>query len=384
MAVWAAVLCAGPVLLTGAVPAVVLRVVGRLDGVTAAVLAVGVVVGLLLSSAAVLLSARLAGTLRALHAEALERLHRPSAPVGRRPGGRAMMGIGGEVDELASALHALHLRVRVGDELVTRQAREAETSGAGIAALLSGLVAAEEGTRGQLAAELHDTVAQSLMIAGGLLAGPRSVEQDRRVTDYVQDAEEQLRAVMARTSPPALRDGDLATAVLLLGDDLRHRYGLVVTMDWPARAYALPLSSAVTLYRFFQEALLNVVKHADVDAATARLLVTDTTLQAVVSDAGSGFTPKAVRPVGGRHVGLDLLRERARLSGGLVQVDSQVGGGTTLTLRLPRSASGSALIPRQAGYVEQPAPQPVPTPPGLSAQGGHAAGRETSGRAQHV
>ncbi|MCW2545128.1 MAG: periplasmic sensor signal transduction histidine kinase, partial [Frankiales bacterium] len=222
--------------------------------------------------------------------------------------------------------------------------RDAQTAGAGVFELLSGLVAAEEGARGQLAAELHDTVAQSLMIARGILGHAEISEADiARLGDYVEDAEEQVRAVMARTRPPALRDGDLASAVANLALDMRARYGLEVAVVWPESPYPLPLASAVTVYRFFQEALLNVVKHADVDEATVSLRVDEDSVLATVQDKGPGFDPAAVRPDRGRHVGLGLLRERARLSGGGLDIDSQPGVGTTLTLRMPRP--GSAITP---------------------------------------
>ena len=50
----------------------------------------------------------------------------------------------------------------------------------------------------------------------------------------------------------------------ILRDDLDMRYGLRVALEWPNVEYPLPLATAVTLYRFFQEGLLNVLKHADV------------------------------------------------------------------------------------------------------------------------
>ncbi len=243
-------------------------------------------------------------------------------------------------------LDALHLRVRVADDLGERHRLEAQTAGAGVFELLSGLVAAEEGARGQLAAELHDTVAQSLMIARGLLhARPSSPEDIAKLTDYVEDAEEQVRAVMARTRPPALREGDLASAVNGLRADMEARYGLAVQVDWPTSPYPLPLAAAITVYRFFQEALLNVVKHADVDDALLTLRVDDDAVLASVRDDGPGFDPAGVKPDRGRHVGLGLLRERARLSGGALEVESELGAGTTLHLRLPRS---SAVAPHDA------------------------------------
>jgi signal transduction histidine kinase len=245
----------------------------------------------------------------------------------------------------------------MADQLGERHRREAETAGAGVFELLSGLVAAEEGARGQLAAELHDTVAQSLMIARGLLAAGATSPQDvAKLADYVEDAEEQVRAVMARTRPPALRDGDLASAVGALRLDMHARYGLNVQVTWPGSPYPLPLASAVTVYRFFQEALLNVVKHADVDDAFLTLVVDEEQVLASVRDEGPGFDPSSVRPDRGRHVGLGLLRERARLSGGELEIVSRRGEGTSLTLRLPRP---STQVPPEARVPEQVEPVQV-------------------------
>jgi signal transduction histidine kinase len=110
--------------------------------------------------------------------------------------------------------------------------------------------------------------------------------------------------------------------------------------------------TAVTVYRFFQEALLNVVKHADVDEASADLRVDDEWVLASVRDDGPGFDPDEVRSDRGRHVGLGLLRERARLVGGTLEIASWPSNGTTLTLRLPRGAGAAAgLLPLQRAGV---------------------------------
>jgi signal transduction histidine kinase len=264
-----------------------------------------------------------------------------------------------ELRRLDEALAALRLRIQVADEIAERHRRDADSAGTGMFELLSGLVAAEEGTRGQLAAELHDTVAQSLGAARQLLSDPAVTEPLERVTPLVEEAEEALRATMARTRPAALRDGDLAVAVSQFRDDLELRYGLRVSLEWPVLAYPLPLATAVTIYRFFQEALLNVVKHADVDEAVASLTVDARFIIAVVRDNGPGFDmsrqPEAGS--GGRHVGLGLLRERARLAGGSVDVMSAPGAGTMLSLRLPRPAAPAdwaAQLP--SGYPEATTP----------------------------
>jgi signal transduction histidine kinase len=350
LAVWALLLGAGTVLTVVGVVTAVLVETAALTGAAREALTAGAAAGLLVVLSAVIASTRLAESLRALHRDAVERLAEPGLPLKntRRLVTRSSL----EVSELAQTLDAMHLRVRMADQLGERARREAETAGAGVFELLSGLVAAEEGARGQLAAELHDTVAQSLMIARGLLAaGPSSPAELAKLSDYVEDAEEQVRAVMARTRPPALRDGDLASAVGGLRLDMNARYGLHVDVEWPESPYPLPLASAVTVYRFFQEALLNVVKHADVDDATVSLRVDEHEVVAQVRDLGPGFDPGTVRPDRGRHVGLGLLRERARLSGGSLEIDSRRGEGTTLTLRLPRpsQAPGPEDVPPAAG-----------------------------------
>ena len=342
---WVGLLGGGGVLAVGGVTAATLSVRGALTGSALAALAAGTCAGLLVCLVSVVAALRLSAALTSLRIDAVRRLSDPAAPA-ERPG--TVTRASREMAELSQVLEALHQRARLADELGAKHRREAETAGAGVFELLSGLVAAEEGARGQLAAELHDTVAQSLMIARSLLAScPSTPAELARLSDYVEDAEEQVRAVMARTRPPALREGDLATAVANLRLDMRARYGLEVTVEWPESAYPLPLASAVTVYRFFQEALLNVVKHADVDDATVCLRVDQDLVRASVHDDGPGFDPDAVRPDRGRHVGLGLLRERARLSGGALDVTSGYGNGTTLSLRLPRPVGGGpALLDR--------------------------------------
>jgi signal transduction histidine kinase len=350
LVVWAGALSAGSVLAVAGVTALFLQARGQLSAPAVEALALGCLAGLGMAVVQVVAGFRLAAGLRGLHWDAAQRLRDPSAPLGR-PARRRLSSVAGaaELGDLARVLEALHLRVRVGDEVGERHRRDAETVGAGMFELVSGLVAAEEGARGQLAAELHDTVAQSLMIARGLLAtNPTTPGEIARLADYVEDAEEQVRAVMARTRPPALREGDLASAVTNLSADMLARYGLTVHVSWPEAPYPLPLASAVTVYRFFQEALLNVVKHADVDDAFLALRVDEDAVLAEVRDEGPGFEPQDVRPDRGRHVGLGLLRERARLSGGQVDVISATGEGTTLSLRLPRPSGPTPPAPLPA------------------------------------
>jgi signal transduction histidine kinase len=312
-------------------------------------LASGLLAGVAATAVATSWAWRLTAGLRELHNDALRRLRDPSVRAEDAATRWEAMRASQELLDLARVLDALHLRARVADEVAEQARRTAQNASAGMFELLSGLVAAEEGTRGQLSAELHDTVAQSLMAARTLLSDPElDPAQLELVREYVEDAEEQVRAVMARTRPPELQDGDLASAVSTLRRDLARRYLLDVRFTWPDEPHPLPLVSAVTVYRFFQEALLNVVKHADVDEAEASLSVENGEVVATVRDRGPGFVASQVQSSGGRHVGLGLLRERVRLAGGSLVVDTRPGAGTTLTLRLPLSPGGSRFVPNRA------------------------------------
>lgn len=204
----------------------------------------------------------------------------------------------------------------------------------GIAEMFSQRVHAEEGLKAALAAELHDTVAQTLLTAQWTLE--HGAPPDVALTE-VRAAEDQLRAVMAQTRPPEL-DTDLATAVAGLIEEMRARHSLVVHVSaWPAADEHVPSAAALTIYRFYQEALANVAKHSGSTRAELRLSA-DQTVVATVTDHGSGFNVHTVRPVGGRHVGLKLLGDRARTLGGRTHVRSEPGTGTTVSLTLPTSA----------------------------------------------
>src|SRR3954471_6958542 len=277
----------GACMCTLVVASVVQHADGRMGVPIWQVVVAGGPMALLIAGLAAWVAGRFARTLRLLRADALRRLHDPSAPVAGTGTAKVPDWAGSEMAELARTLDARHLRVRMADEVAERHRRSAETASAGMFELLAGLVEAEEGARGQLSAELHDTVAQSLMTARSLLADRE--DEVGEAFELIAEAEDQVRAVMARTRPPALREGDLARAVGALRDDLDNRYGLEVDLLWPQQPYPLPLVTAVTVYRFFQEGLLNVIKHADVDNANAELRVDEEWVVAVVSDAGPGF-----------------------------------------------------------------------------------------------
>jgi len=240
---------------------------------------------------------------------------------------------------------------------VVEELRDSSDRASGVTSrLLNELVRAEESTRAHLAAELHDTVAQCLSIA---LMGLSDVNDPKHLNarESVRDAESQLRTVLARIRPPELGTGDLAQAVADLCEDLDRRYGVQVGVTWTADGVLLSVSVATLVYRFLQEMLLNAVEHADGEGVSLAVEVIEEddgpVFTATVTDLGPGFVPAAVVSAGGRHVGLKLARERARLAGGDLTVSSQLGVGTKVQLQIPLYADGGVRPRRPASLATE-------------------------------
>lgn len=192
----------------------------------------------------------------------------------------------------------------------------------------------EEHTKNTIAAELHDTAAQTLLAAKWELSTPAP---DLKVLgDLIHETEQQIRAVLADNHTPAV------TEPLNVFDDLftslNHRYGLQIQKaEWPTTPPQPPFRprTTLTLYRFFQETLQNVHKHAHTPKATVTLRYTRFHVHATVSDKGKGFSTR--KPTtGGYHIGLTTLESRAKNLGGKVKINSTPGAGTTIKLTMVR------------------------------------------------
>jgi len=93
----------------------------------------------------------------------------------------------------------------------------------------------------------------------------------------------------------------------------------------------------IALYRIFQEALSNVIKHSQADRVDITLTQQNGFFEGEIRDNGQGFDPQSFNLEAGSHRGLGLLgiQERASQCGGTVEIDSQPGRGTRLLVRIP-------------------------------------------------
>jgi two-component system NarL family sensor kinase len=200
------------------------------------------------------------------------------------------------------------------------------------------LARTEERTR--IAREIHDTLAQGLTAIAlhvesalhHLDGSPeRARERLERALAATRDSlEDARRSVLdLRTAPLAGRP--LAEALAALGRAFTAETGVRVHVRADVRA-PLPLRVEAELYRIAQEALANVRRHAHAQDVTVDLHARAGTVRLTVRDDGQGFHPRAAGDV--RH-GLVGMRERARLLGGRLRVDSRPGAGTTVRVSAP-------------------------------------------------
>ncbi|WP_374687879.1 GAF domain-containing protein [Promineifilum sp.] len=207
------------------------------------------------------------------------------------------------------------------------------------------IVTAQEEERLRISRELHDEAGQSLTslkISLDLIRASLPAEQSdlrQRLADVAGLADstmETLRTLAHDLRPPGLDAFGLNVALEGLCHDFSTRTNLPVDyrgVELPD----LPTTVSLSMYRFVQEALTNVVKHAEAQHASVVLKHADGHLSLSVVDDGHGFVfePDApsVRRQGG--IGLISMFERAELLGGTLTVETEPERGTRLTARIP-------------------------------------------------
>ncbi|MEZ0396295.1 MAG: sensor histidine kinase [Anaerolineales bacterium] len=195
--------------------------------------------------------------------------------------------------------------------------------------------------RNRLAHELHDTLAHSLTAISVQLETARAYWNKNRAKarDLLEQSlaatrsglEETRRALKALRASP-LEELGLLLALRQLAESAAARAGLDLELVLPDRLPALSPDVEQCLYRVAQEAIENVVNHASARRLTLRLEQAGQAICLRIQDDGQGFEVAAAEQRG--RFGLVGMRERARLAGGDLRIESSPGQGTTITLLL--------------------------------------------------
>ena len=204
------------------------------------------------------------------------------------------------------------------------------------------LITAREEERRRLHRDLHDGLGPQLASLTLTIAAARELLRHdvdaadtllKELAIHTQAAIADIRRVVYALRPPALDDLGL---VLALREQAASysRVGLKITLDAPEQLPPLPAAVEVAAYRIVQEALTNVVRHAQARNCLVRLTLGDA-LGVEIGDDGVGLAP------GNRAgVGLTSMRERTTELGGTWRIESMQGHGTCISVQLPLDEEG--------------------------------------------
>jgi PAS domain S-box-containing protein len=212
------------------------------------------------------------------------------------------------------------------------------------------LIEAQEQERFRIAGELHDDVGQRMTLlqmgldefmqnADGLKPSARELLQN--ISELASEVSSDLHNVSLQLHPARL---DLIGLVATVGDycrELSRQHHLQVEFVHQNVPAETPKDVALCLFRIVQEALRNVVKHSGAAAATVELSGDGHQIHLRISDQGKGID--AGSAAGQTGLGLISMRERLRLVGGHVSVESQPSHGTRIRVRVPLAATDAAV-----------------------------------------
>jgi two-component system sensor histidine kinase UhpB len=217
--------------------------------------------------------------------------------------------------------------------------------------LLGRIITAQEEERRRIARELHDEVSQTLtglvMSLGSTeaLAGlePAARQRLKSLRNLTSEAVEEVRRLIRDLRPSLLDDLGLVAAISWYVENYLATAGVKAELDTHGFDRRLPPTVEITLFRVVQEAITNIVKHAEAKTARIYLKRAGSTIVGSIEDSGVGFDADALRreQSGGMAVGLLGMEERINLLEGKLKIESRPGGGTRVYFEIPWQESDS-------------------------------------------
>jgi signal transduction histidine kinase len=203
---------------------------------------------------------------------------------------------------------------------------------------------AQEEERKRIARELHDDTSQSL--AALLYAVEESLEMDEMMQIHkrlegmhglVQHTLDGVHKMIFDLRPSMLDHLGLVPALRWFAETRLEPRGVRVSVDDLTEIHRLPPELETPLFRVAQEAVLNIARHAAARNVCIRISATETDVRLEVEDDGIGFDVGnlSLEPDSLRGMGLLGMQERLELLGGELEIQSVVGSGTTLSIRVP-------------------------------------------------
>ena len=150
--------------------------------------------------------------------------------------------------------------------------------------------------------------------------------------ELVRQAHAESRRLVSEVRPPVIDEIGIETAMSYLVHEQRQRGGPKIEFQSNVQFKRLPSILENALYRIAQEALTNACKHSKCKKVMVTMTQEGHDVRLEVRDRGIGFNPEAVEE---GHFGLEGIRQRVRLLGGRLNIESKSGFGTLVQVVVP-------------------------------------------------
>jgi signal transduction histidine kinase len=153
------------------------------------------------------------------------------------------------------------------------------------------------------------------------------------MTKRIDDTINTVRRIASELRPRILDDLGLVAAIEWQAQQFQARTGIICQFDALVENGDLSQDHATAIFRIFQEALTNILRHAQATRVNITIEEEEGAYVLAMRDNGRGITEE--ERTGSRSLGLIGMRERAQLIGGTIDITGLAGKGTVLTVRVP-------------------------------------------------
>jgi signal transduction histidine kinase len=244
------------------------------------------------------------------------------------------------IEELKESENRLKILNENLETIVVQRTRQ-------VRVLSRALTLAEQRERKRFSYILHENLQQQLLGAGLLL---RQHLADHKETGTIEDSDDitdglglldkalqTAKTLSIELNPPVLSSEGLDLALEWLIKHMKHNYGLEVEFYCESEIGQIKNETQLMLIQMVRELLYNIVEHSGVHSARLEVICKNKKMQITISDRGKGFNPRQVlaESEGRTRLGLLSIRERLRLFGGELIIESEINEGTRVVISLP-------------------------------------------------
>lgn len=196
----------------------------------------------------------------------------------------------------------------------------------------------QEEERARIARELHDTVAQDLRYCRGLADKITEPDLHKEMAALLDKSVFEVRSMSYNLAPPEVTKSNLAANIMNLCQNFKEQSQIEFRMVTPGKVNTdfLTKEENFNIYRIVQESLTNILKHAGASEVTVlfrnEIGAEEKGLYIFITDDGRGFDSKKSYASGGKHFGLVGMQQRSELIGAKLEINSEIGAGSQITL----------------------------------------------------